>query len=246
MDRDLEYLMKKLHCGHKLSLRFCQKIANEILQNHCDKIEHNDHNNFFYEICPIINICRYIPQEKIDIEFCGDRRGIDGILHLNSGVQKIEITTAINPHAKEAEDAYRGRYGHSPRPTPIPDVEICQDRHKCEPLLSSQKFDQKFVFPILQRSLRKKVDKAKKNLEYKDAWLGIVFDDYICPPVKEEKCRRKRLDPLCQNLLGCNNETYNPFSRVFILGVSGTYLFDSCSGKSIIMDSLANMCANGS
>ena len=66
-----------------------------------------------------------------------------------------------------------------------------------------------------------KVKQANKNPYYDGAWLGIVFDDWIIS-LGEKK---KRLDPVCERVLGLAQHC--PFLRVFFVGFSGKYLFDT-------------------
>jgi hypothetical protein len=87
-------------------------------------------------------------------------------------------------------------------------------------------YDLGTLLPLLEKALARKIDRARANQFYSGAWLGMVFDDWVCPLGKIEK--KMRFDPLCRRLLGDNPDRYAPFSRVFILGISREYLFDSC------------------
>lgn len=80
------------------------------------------------------------------------------------------------------------------------------------------------LLDLFGKSIKRKMEKSKTNLFYHGAWLCIVFDDWICP-VDDKKARR--FDPLCEAALSFKRDSGAPFTRVFFVGVSRKYLFDS-------------------
>jgi hypothetical protein len=90
--------------------------------------------------------------------------------------------------------------------------------------ISSNEYDQGVLRPLLENALALKIVKARTNQHYAGAWLGLVFDDWICP-IDDRK--KRRFDPVCRYVLGDSAERYSPFTRGFCVGVSRKYLFDS-------------------
>jgi hypothetical protein len=90
--------------------------------------------------------------------------------------------------------------------------------------INSEDYNHEILLPLLKNALALKKMKAERNQHYTGAWLGIVFDDWI-EPSKEKK--PARFDPICRQLLGNDPKQHAPFSRVFCLGISRQYLFDS-------------------
>ena len=86
-------------------------------------------------------------------------------------------------------------------------------------------YDRGTLLPLLEKALAHKINRARVNQFYSGAWLGVVFDDWVCPFGRSEK--KMRFDPLCRRLLGDDRDRYAPFARIFVVGVSRQYLFDS-------------------
>ncbi|MBT3396429.1 MAG: hypothetical protein HN423_04535 [Alphaproteobacteria bacterium] len=90
-------------------------------------------------------------------------------------------------------------------------------------MVSSDNHD-RTTFSLLEDALNLKLWKANTNENYRGAWLGIIFDDWFCPSVDRKK---KRFDPICDRVLEGVAGGDGPFSRVFFIGVSRQYIFDS-------------------
>jgi hypothetical protein len=94
------------------------------------------------------------------------------------------------------------------------------DQNVCE-AIGLEEYEHETLRPLLEGRLRRKVEQTKNNPHYDGAWLGIVFDDWIIS-IGEKK---NRLDQVCEHVL--ERVPHWPFSRVFLVGFSGKYLFDT-------------------
>ena len=90
--------------------------------------------------------------------------------------------------------------------------------------INSEGYNQETLLPLFENALALKKEKAKGNQHYTGAWLGVVFNDWITALIEK---KRKRFDPICRQALGDGPEWYTPFSRIFFVGTSRQYLFDS-------------------
>lgn len=218
--------------GREFTVAEAEAIVNYIHDNCCIDTENRFHNIFFYEICPLLLIAEHVGGEAVRVVFPGANSRFDGLLLFNKGrKQKVELTAAIHGHDDALRMELLAKRGHAPAFQKIeasgskrnrtfgPNETdgICMVDYDCGTLL-----------PLLEKALARKIDRARTNQFYSGAWLGVVFDDWVCPFGTIEK--KIRFDPLCRRSLGDDRDRYAPFSRVFIVGVSRRYLFDSCEG----------------
>lgn len=197
------------------------------------------YKHLFHEIRPIVSVMKYLEYGAEEIEFTGYTSQIDGILYLPDGRQNIEVTTAINPVDEDKVRRHYLQYGHKPMPNQHlekrPLEELLRESEKNPSFsIDAKGYDDKVLFPTMQKALCDKVQKSDKNKNYHGAWLILVIDDYVCPPSTDVTTRMRRFDPVCQCLLS-NKNRWKPFSRVFVVGISGTYLFDSEAGQGYIL-----------
>ncbi len=201
----------------------------------CCRIDLHDrfHNLFFYEVSPLVSIARYVSADISGLEFTGERSRFDGLIRFNNEKesQKIELTAAIDGRNDALQMELLERQGHAPAFRKI--QATGNKRNREFPAEANQSvarraidYDRFTLLPLLQSALEKKIQKARANHDYCDAWLGIVFDDYCCPDVE---AKPMRFDPLGRHILRNGSRAHAPFSRVFLVGVSRKYLFDSKS-----------------
>ena len=221
------------------------RIVNHIYNHCCIDPKDRFHNTFFHEICPILSIAEHVDSGDTRMVFTGADAQFDGLLHLKpGGQQKVEMTSAIDGQNDALQMELLDKQGYARAFVPIHASGTKKTRifgpnesytsastgdygwSTDEDGGSTDRYDCETLLPLLEQSLLRKIKKAKKNENYADGWLGIVFDDWVCPLKKAEK--KKRFDPLCRRLLDGGRDQYAPFCRVFILGISRQYLFDSC------------------
>ncbi len=233
----LEQLKEKLKLnGYKFSLNAIKEIIDTILAHGSADayIDLKDrlHNRFFHEIHPIVGIVDSLECANCQIELTGTHQRYDGLIILGEEdrQQRVEITTAIDSHNDALMMELVEKEGHAPAFVKIVVNGNKNKREFGQNQLSSFKKKEYFcetLFPLLENALKRKLNKAKENLDYVDGWLGIVFDDWLVP---QEDAKITDFDPLCSQLLRDGVNSYTPFTRVFVVGISGKYLFDSEQG----------------
>ncbi len=217
--------------GRKFTIPEARKIVNEI-HDHC-LIDTNDrfHNPFFHEICPLLLIAEHVSDRTTSIRFTGTNTRFNGLIFLGDEKcgQIVEMTAAIDGHNDALQMELLEQRGHAPGFVKIQAVGNKRNRifGKNETnSFSATDYDQKTLLPRLESALALKKRKAPKNPHYTNAWLGIVFDDWISPRSVSRK--KRRFDPICKKALGDASKWQAPFSRVYFVGISRLYLFDSC------------------
>jgi hypothetical protein len=216
--------------GKEFTTAQAKDIVNDIC-DHC-QIDTNDrfHNTFFHEICPLLLIAEHVGGEETSMIFSGASSRFDGLIFFNKRRrQKVELTAAIDGHHDALRMELLAERGYAPAFQKIQASGTRRNRtfgpNETEGGCTDE-YDHGTLLPLLGNALTRKVEKSRKNRFYFGAWLGAVFDDWICPLGKTKK--KKRFDPLCRRLLSDGSDRYAPFSRVFIIGISRQYLFDSC------------------
>lgn len=229
-DRLHELMKELITSGRRFTLTEAQVIVDKIYDDHCIDTTDRIHNTFFHEICPLLTIAKSVDGAATEIAFTGDVSGFDGmVFHEAMGKpQKVELTTAIDGRNDALIMELKKKRGSAPAFQKIQATGNKKNREFGENKLRAIKsngYDQTVLLPLLKGALARKIRKSKKNQNYRDAWLGIVFDDQIMPLEAEKK--QKRFDPICKQLLGNKLAQYAPFSRVFCVGISRKYVFDS-------------------
>lgn len=195
------------------------------------------HDKFFHEICPIIRIAKHVGDSDTRIVFTGDSDRFDGLLLFGGErEQRIEMTVAIDGRNDALRLELVDERGYAPA---FDDIEASGPRanrsfgeNEPEAVTVSER-DNK-TFRLLNEALERKITKSALNKHYQDCWLGIVFVDYTEP---ENERKARRFDPLCRQLLSRGPQSYAPFTRVFVVGISRQYLFDSERMQSAAGDS---------
>lgn len=219
-----------LECDREFTIAEAKTIVGYIYDACCIHTEDMFHNTFFHEICPLMSIAEHVGDEATRIVFLGRNARFDGLLLINGGQkQKVELTAAIDGRHDALRMELLTKRGDAPAFQKIQARGTKRNRtfsaNETEGGCTDE-YDEGTLLPLLKCALARKVDKAKSNEHYSGAWLGVVFDDWVCPLGRSKK--KKRFDPLCQRWLGSTPRQYAPFSRVFIIGISRQYLFDSC------------------
>ncbi len=219
-------------------------------RNYEEELIDASYKYLFHEIIPIVSAMKYLGYTAGKMEFTGHDCQIDGKFHLPNGQQQnIEVTTAINPGDKNKRRKFYLQYGYEPIPNqraktrPLKELP-CDLEENSSSSIKARYFDDKVLFPTMEKALCDKVQKANKNKMYHGAWLILVIDDFICPPSIDAEARGRRFDPLCQRLL-TNKDQWAPFFRVFVIGISGTYIFDSKTGQGCVLSQLGDDILDG-
>lgn len=213
--------------------QFTLAEANELVSSIYDErfiIETKDrfHGQFFHEICPLLTFANQLGDEVTHIQFTGAHSRFDGILILKDGEkQTVEMTAAIDGRNDALQMELLSKRRHAPAFQKIEATGTKRNREFGKNELKTFKsddYDRKTLLPLLNEAFYKKCSKANSNPGYSGAWLGIVFDDYI-QSIEDRK--KLRFDPLCRTVLDTNALHLCPFRRVFFVGVSRQYVYDS-------------------
>ena len=102
--------------------------------------------------------------------------------------------------------------------------QIFGDDEDADEAIVSQEYDRETLLPLMETALRRKIEKAQANVNYNNYIAGIVLDDWIMPLDDKKK---RRFDPVCEQILAGKSGQYHPFSRVLFIGISQKYIFDS-------------------
>ena len=195
----------------------------------CIDTHHRFHNIFFYEICPLLKVAEHVCGTHL--HHIGENDRIDGTIILKNGrKQFVEITSAVDGR----QDALRMELLHERGDAPaIQDIEAegrQGDRKFGKNQLvavSNSELDGKRS-DLIEAAIRRKLNKSNINKKYDGAWLVVVFDDWIPPPPSVPE-RGRRFDKICVNAIDKIGDDFSPFLRVFIVGVTRTYIFDRAS-----------------
>ena len=218
-----------LNPGREFTIAEARAIVNHIWKYCCIDTQDRFHNTFFHEICPLLLIAEHVGGEATRIVFSGTKSDFDGLLLLGNGQkQKVELTAAIDGQDEALRMELLAERGHAPAFQRI-EASGAKSNRTFGPNKTdggrTDEYDHKTLLPRLGTALARKRCKARTNQHYSGAWLGVIFDDWVCPLGRTEK--KNRFDPLCHRFLGNGRDRYAPFSRIFIIGISRCYVFDS-------------------
>lgn len=229
-------LKRLLQSGQELNIEEAREVVNHLYE-HC-RIDTRDrfHNVFFHEVCPLLLIAEHVGDSMTRIVFTGGDTRFDGIIILEEycTVQKVEFTAAIDGYQDALRMELLAARGHAPafrkiRASGTKGHRTFHEDGNADDAFEWAQRDQEMLRVLFDKALKLKVEKARTNPNYDGAWLGIVFDDWIMPPNDRKKgC----FDPLCRRVLAAGARQYHPFSRVFFVGISRKYIFDSCRDRS--------------
>lgn len=214
----------------KLAIVEAREIVDDIRDRVCIDWRDPFHKVFFYEICPLLVIAQSLGPEATHIVFMGPNVHFDGLIFLAGARegQKVEMTAAIDGYNNALLMELLEERGRAPPFQLIQATGTKRNRtfgsNDTQPIRSLDYHNTNTLLPLLRNALASKQDKAKQNEHYTGAWLGIVFEDRVLP-LHEKK--NERFDPICKQALGEGPEHHAPFSRIFFVGVSRRYLFDS-------------------
>lgn len=186
------------------------------------------HGSYFYEIVPLITIANSLKNQISSIQFVADSERFDGVFWMvNGNAQKIEMTAAIDGQNDALQMELLAIRGHAPAYQQInssgPKRHRVFGKNKLM-AYSGQEYVKDILYPMILERITKKCIKAEANDDYKKAWLGVVFDDYFAP---REDRKPRYLNEMCKNALLSQKKQECPFTRIFFVGVSGKYVFDS-------------------
>ena len=194
------------------------------------------HSKFFYEIRPILAISKYVQAKKIQFTLLNAQ--VDGFILTRNRWKAVEMTSAIDHRNEALQDEYMEKFGECPLTTEIEAkgtkrkriIKEINYQNSCARNVHEY-LAGKFM-PQIKEVLEKKLQ--KNNEIYNGAYLGIVFDDYLCP--QEFNLKKKRYEPIFQSVLDNIVIDMRPFERLFFIGVSAEYLYDSknrCSWRAV-------------
>lgn len=205
--------------------RLVDKCYNEHLIATTDRF----HNEFFYEICPLVEVARHLGADVTGIVFTGRRERFDGMILLDGRpeAQIVEVTAAIDGQNDALQMELIARDGHAPAFQRIEASGTKRNREFGKNIGSSYQVEDymhKTLREFVYQAIQLKSNKAEGNAAYLGAWLLVVFDDWVCP-VPERKI--VEFDPFFRDICSELKCSRLPFDRLFFVGVSRTYIFDS-------------------
>lgn len=217
--------------GHEFTIEEAREVVNRLYEHYCIDTEDRFHNLFFHEICPLLLIAEHVANEMTRIVFAVENARHDGQLIFGDErrTQKVEMTAAIDCRQDALRMELLAARGRAPafqkvRFSSTKKTRIFNEDGNAVEAVLSQEYDQGTLLPLLEEALERKLKKAQTNVDYEAAWLGIVFDDWIMPINHSKK---RRFDPVCEQVLAGDHGQCHPFSRVFSIGLSRKYIFDS-------------------
>ena len=217
--------------GHEFTIEEAREVVNHLYEHYLIDTKDRFHNLFFHEICPLLLIAERMGNEMTRIVFTVGNAHFDGAIILGEErkTHKVEMTAAIDGYQDALRMELLAARGRAPafqkvRASGTKKNRIFNEDENALEAIISQEYDQETLLPLLEEALERKLKKAQTNVDYEAAWLGIVFDDWIMPIDHKKK---RRFDPVCEQVLAGDRGRYHPFSRVFFIGLSRRYVFDS-------------------
>jgi len=222
-----DFEIERMRSTDSISLNEIYSLIDEIYWNYNESQIGKYQDKVYYEICPLVEIARYVGDQFMQLRFLPPNHSHDGSLILSASEQIIELTAARYGY----DDALRMELfearGHAPAFEKI-EAKGSKNNRIFGPNKSVVRrvgdYEWGTLLPLFRHAIDKKIERSRTNASYRQAWLGVVFDDNVCP-FNEKK--HGRFDPVCRYALRERCRGYAPFSRVFFLGVSRQYLFDS-------------------
>ncbi len=211
----LEEKLKDILSGKTQSVSSAKQTVDGILN---DKVllDAPHHSSFFYELRPIIKVARHVAAEKFC--FSGHRSdcSYDGEIYLNGKKIRVECTRSDAGHHEALEREHRQKFGRAPA---LQKVEASGSKHKREIQEQQSEFiDRSEIFKRVEQELTDAFQKKMKD-KYQGYWLIITFSDIINP--------KKEYDTSCILFWEKTKHCNSTFDRVFIIGNSMEYLWDS-------------------
>ncbi len=211
-------------------------VVNDIEANYQIDTTDRNHNIFFYEICPLLAVAEHTIAYAVKVVGQGGGSRYDGLIlsEANGKWQRVECTAAIDGRNDALRMEVLDQEGWAPAFGEIRAAGT-RRRRRFGGIDSAptrwDEYDNKTLRPLLLEAVNKKAKKSGTNRYYQGAWLIIVFDDWVCPFDISRK--RSRFDPICRSVLDDVMRGYFPFQRLFVVGVSQRYLFDSSEWRKL-------------
>ena len=188
------------------------------------------HDPFFYEIWPLLFIARSLGQEDARLCFCSQfqERGHDGEIHLSNVRYDVEFVRAGDIQNEPLAMEFLELTGRAPAFVPIEASGNKKNRIFGKNELTFARYKTHAWYREIADELYAAYYK-KQNQKYRGKWLGITFDDH-----RLHRRERHLFDIPCQMFWSSIAPSNEIFSRIFIVGISGEFLWDSakCSQDS--------------
>ncbi len=217
--------------GGNLPLPKVREITNDILKETVDP-NHRLHHPFFYEILPLIKIAECIQGEGVvNVQFCSQYEEYDGeMIFKNGNTKKVEFTRELNKETGENE-ARRMRLlnerGHVPAFGKIKATyEKTETRRKKEVFEENQLITRQVKCEAWYQEISDSLVyayQAKQLPKYKSYWLGITFNDWELPSLKDKYYFNIACNQFWKEVVATNAV----FERVFVIGDSNNFIWDS-------------------
>ncbi len=187
--------------------------------------KHRFHHSFFYEIRPLFTVAKLLDDECVKLRFCSVEQEYDGeIIFSNNALVKVELTRAVDGYNESLTMQLLEERGDAPA---FQKIEYSGSKHNRSfgvnvPVARCVKTDGWY------QEIEELITIAytnKMNGKYQGYWLIITFDDWKL----QNKDDKHYFNIPCKNFWEKNikNKENLVFQRIFIVGDSGKFIWDS-------------------
>lgn len=186
-----------------------------------------NHQRFFYETCPMIQVAEFVDDQITGIEFFGRTDRVDGRLFIEdaNGAIYVEVTSAIDGYQSDMIMQLLEEHSFASMTTtykPVGTKKTGRQIEEVEKITSQSSRDTKILLPNLVRALDKKRELSFTNPLYVGAWLVVVFDDHVGSRDWDEN--RIRYEPIFERAVTLSKIAQSNFSMLYFVGLAGYYL----------------------
>ena len=206
--------------GKPFSLCDAQNLINSVLARR-DLKSGKLHGHFFYEIRPIFSVALYLSAQQI--AYLGLSKGYDGEIHLNDEQSiRIECTRAVEGHSEAIRMEHLEYFGRAPAWGAIKYINKRKNRIICEEPPSTRMVSGNQINQVAANHLISAFRRKAQNKKLQANILIISFDDWDRAWLEDKDEFLGAFSVFQQNIADENR-----FSRIFIVGDSQKFLWDS-------------------
>ena len=177
------------------------------------------YKHLFFEMYPLLYVAERLENVKW-IKFSGAHKKYDGIIKFqdNPSQQRIEFVRALDIEQEIIKNQLE-KMLNTPSGLKVEEGNsFVYNKKQQFKIMKTMKW-------LWRKAYTKKLAKNNKTGQYEGVWLGIVFDDTMLPPSSYGRIE-KRAKNIWRKY---GKRAVNPFQRVFLIGLSGKFIFDTQS-----------------
>lgn len=224
--------LRKLKRESAIALADAEKWIRCIIGNKDLRTDNSDHHFFFYEVLPAFNVATYL--EACSIIFSGHSSlKHDATLYFNDGTTCcFECTRAVDGKQLALQREHLVKYHHAPAFQEIEAKGTMHNRSMPEQNAEFREILSREWSEELTNLFVAAIENKNKKKKYEGFTLIVTFDDYELPD-NDVKEKSKFLEPISR----CWEQVRSKliFKRVFIVGDSQLFLWDSWEPEAIHM-----------